>query len=615
MKKTLLIVSAMVFGSVAVAQQRSDNPITLSETETERTNLSHELTNQFINHKEAERFVAVGSTRGGCPDILLEEDFQSQMIPASWPNLDLDGHTDANGRPDEWYIRFEEQSTTPGDTNWVATSSSWFTSLQTANNWLILDAVTICDPSFVLRWWSAPFEGPTYLDGYTVYLSPTGSALPNDFTVTLAEFAEGDDMGNVGPGIEHTEYNGINGVLQQWSVALGAYNGQTVRIAFVHDSYDDNLIAIDDIQIIQDEPYDLAAENVYRGSNYFLTPMNQVRPMTPSGDVTNESLSAVTNPTMTFDVIDGVLANQFSNTQTTGTIAAGATESFTSGAAYTPPMTEEVYGVVGTASGDETDPILSNNTDTAFFLVTDTIFGRETGNVTGALSIGAGSPGVMANLFELTADDWISSISVFLSAPTIGDTIVGRVYSMSGGQPSSLVASTDTMFIVSDQAGLRTLVINGGPVYLPAGSYAVGIEETISSSASVGTETTSYVPGEAWVFFQNAWVNPEAFEFYVAFTIRMNLLGTIPTGLADSRDDGFSIYPNPNNGNFEIRSSGANVSSFEVLNVSGQLISSVALNLPSGGAYSFNQNLSEGIYFVRLFTDSGVLTSKMVVTQ
>jgi hypothetical protein len=79
------------------------------------------------------------------------EDFQSKTIPAAWMNLDLDGNTDANNRPMNWYILADLQTTMPGDTNWVAAASSWFRPFAQANNWLIPVQINVSDPTFEVR--------------------------------------------------------------------------------------------------------------------------------------------------------------------------------------------------------------------------------------------------------------------------------------------------------------------------------------------------------------------------------------------------------------------------------------------------------------------------------
>lgn len=531
MKKPLFFTAGLMLlgGYSSVAQSRgAEQPNASLVGSSPTTNESYQV-QSFVNEVPNLSLVSLSESRGGCPDTLLWEDFQDQQIPGTWINLDLDGNTDANGRPQDWYVDYDVQSTSPGDTNWVA--SSWFTPFSVANNWLILDQVTICDPNYVLKWESKPFEGPAYLDGYKVLLSPSGGSAPSDFTVELADFAEGDGAGNVGPGIEHTLYNGNNGLLMEWTAALGAYNGQTVRIAFRHESDDDNLIMIDNIFVGRDNAFDLAATNLYRGTEYPLTPKTQVRPVVPSGDVTNVSATAVSACTLNFEIVNSGLQVLLDQDETGGALAGGQTQSFTlTGGGFTPPSgVIEDYAVTITASNatlGETDPDLSNNTATDGFSVTDTVFAREAGNTTGALSIGGGSGGIegkLCNKFELVNDDYVSSISAFRTTGSIGDTTSAEIFSDNAGTPNALIASSAIIYGNTTDPSLYTYPLQNGPVFLTAGTYYACINEGAPTSASIATTTEDYVPGTAHVFFNNTWGLSEDYSFFVAFVIRMNM--------------------------------------------------------------------------------------------
>ncbi|MEM6725832.1 MAG: choice-of-anchor J domain-containing protein, partial [Bacteroidota bacterium] len=196
-----------------------------------------------------------------CDAILLSEDFQAQAIPAGWTNLDLDMAADVNARPMDFYI-FESLANplADGSPNFVAAASSWFNPPGASNNWLITPPLTICANDFTLSWDSAPFEGPAFMDGYTVQISTT-DANPNSFNDVVFTVAEGDNIGNVGPGTPHTNFMGTNGLLQSWEVDLSSYNGSTIYIAFVHQTNDDNLIMFDNIQVARNAQVDVTVAN------------------------------------------------------------------------------------------------------------------------------------------------------------------------------------------------------------------------------------------------------------------------------------------------------------------------------------------------------------------
>lgn len=228
--------------------------------------------------------------------VLLNEDFQENDFShiqitypsvstsdTSWYNYDEDGLPDGSGttRNDEWFLTYAfavaDSLTTTGDTNVVITSNSWFSSPGQAKNWLITKSLDLPAGTGTLKYKSASFQTPYYLDGYQVLLSNSDNDL-GSFSTVLAEAGEytaGD--ATAGAADDYSGYTfapagawtqGINGgvivpaevedsgdharytgVLTEKTVDLSAYAGQTIFIAFLHNSFDDNLISLDDIRV------------------------------------------------------------------------------------------------------------------------------------------------------------------------------------------------------------------------------------------------------------------------------------------------------------------------------------------------------------------------------
>lgn len=239
---------------------------------------------------------------GSKAQVLLNQDFQGDLsdiligYPAgtatdvNWYDHDEDLMADGSTggtRPGEWYLAYAfavADSITPGgDTNLVLASNSWTNDFSTPiSNWLITPSVTLPSSGFtsiVVRWKSASFQTPLYLDGYTVKLATANNDL-SSFTTTLYNAAEYSDEGGTYPsyGCVFADYEFLpvgawvhgwdgtadvmaelednagdcsrwRGIQAQKTVDLSAYAGQTVFIAFEANSHDDNLLSIDDIQI------------------------------------------------------------------------------------------------------------------------------------------------------------------------------------------------------------------------------------------------------------------------------------------------------------------------------------------------------------------------------
>jgi hypothetical protein len=221
-------------------------------------------------------------------DTLLFENFQGDSIDyiltgfptednlwPDWVNYDLDGLADQSGsdRPDEWFLAlaWAEQDTNymplmySDSDNVVIASNSW--TLDAANpvlNYLVLPKIFISDDQAVLRWKSAPFQTPRYVDGYHVLVSVGGNE-DYEFTDTLATFAEFLDATDLedtntytfSEGIRHTlveidpaDITRQRGVLQEWEVSLADYEGMSIHVCFLHRCFDDNLIGLDDILVL-----------------------------------------------------------------------------------------------------------------------------------------------------------------------------------------------------------------------------------------------------------------------------------------------------------------------------------------------------------------------------
>jgi hypothetical protein len=237
---------------------------------------------------------------GDIPFVEEPDDAEAE----DWLSVDLDNTADANARPQNWYgttdFRYSVEES-PEDTNFVMASSSWLDGFAPGNrNYLITPEVAIED-GYVLNWSSGVFHTPRYADGYSVRISPDADMTDletnfSDLLFSQAQMVEevswvvdyypGIDYGGcaaaagisqeeidatcwypeeIGDGTGGTAYISADnhtltdfilesgtsyvGLLEPHTVDLSAYAGMTVRIAWVHDSDDDNLVMVDDISV------------------------------------------------------------------------------------------------------------------------------------------------------------------------------------------------------------------------------------------------------------------------------------------------------------------------------------------------------------------------------
>lgn len=229
------------------------------------------------------------------PDTLLIENFEQDptevmaSFPSgadlTWVNFDLDGLpgqcVDGGSTPNGWY--WESDLGDFSSPNSCYTSCSYFNDDPESDarcaNWLILPPVFIPNSTCFLQWKSLSFLGPAFLDGYQVLVSTTtNDPIEGAFTDTLFSAAEmATCLGNCNtvslndytfsPGYIHangytnsayyfldgppgSKFN--HGRLEPHNVSLSAYEGQTIYVAFLHDSNNDYLLQLDDILVVDD---------------------------------------------------------------------------------------------------------------------------------------------------------------------------------------------------------------------------------------------------------------------------------------------------------------------------------------------------------------------------
>lgn len=143
------------------------------------------------------------------------------------------------------------------------------------------------------------------------------------------------------------------------------------------------------------------------------------------------------------------------------------------------------------------DSDLSNNTDSALFAVTDSVFSKTSDAWTDTLSLQ--NTGMIGTVFNYTKADTISSLSVFLVNPQPGDSLRMEVYSMAVG-PDTLMGVSRTLIVdsVTAQTGWFTMPLLDTLV-MPATSYFVGVQQYMTDRLNMGISPQKFVAGGNFV--------------------------------------------------------------------------------------------------------------------
>lgn len=244
--------------------------------------------------------------------------FPEDVDPEFWANWDEDELTDNNGELSAWYWSESSVAAVDSVQGGVYMSVSWMENYAEGNrNWLITPGIYLSDDSGELTWKSAPYQTPLWADGYSVYISTTDNS-DLSFTDMVAQFAQylgsnsdtgatGDyDLYDFSEGFIHGadgEYIEVgddlqrnNGILRPNTVSLADYAGQTIYIAFVHDSDDDNILFIDDIQVTGNGSL-VDVEEISEGKPFKVGP-------NPTSDFINVSYELMGLSDVVFEVFD-----------------------------------------------------------------------------------------------------------------------------------------------------------------------------------------------------------------------------------------------------------------------------------------------------------------------
>ncbi|WP_300668995.1 choice-of-anchor J domain-containing protein [Soonwooa sp.] len=170
---------------------------------------------------------------------IFQEDFDGNGPGISaWTVIHASGNTPASpvSHINGWSVadrsgpdgEFQEP---PG--NNAAMSTSWFNPVGVANEWLISPSVAISGSKPTLVW-QAKAEDPQFPDGYKVMLSPNGGNTIADFTIEL--FSKSSE----------------NASWTTRNADLSAYLGKNIRFAFVNNSDDKYILAVDNVKVVND---------------------------------------------------------------------------------------------------------------------------------------------------------------------------------------------------------------------------------------------------------------------------------------------------------------------------------------------------------------------------
>ncbi len=387
----------------------------------------------------------------------LYEDFEGGVLPAGWAVEDVDGLTPSDdgfwGTSSSWMIIAETAS------NYAAASTSWYTTGETANDWIITPQVTPVAGDLLT--WDARAHSASYPDGYEVRYSTTtqtaAGCLANAALLVVAE--------------ENLAWTGH-------SVDIAAHVGVPTYYCFRNNSTNMWNLYLDNVRVGANIQYDLSLDSVTNPHQYGWFPTFLADDFTLVGNVTNDGPNVLTNVQMTVDVDYNGTPQTPIVSNTVASLASAASDVLTA-ADFTPGATG-TYTVAYTAGMTETDDVPSNNTATRVHHVTDSYLSRsDWDSIAG--SVGFGTPlGHFGTLFETGQELQVQGVDFVMQGLTEGTTYNAYIWSWDTGtgQPVTITATSDPFVRTAAEADYVYVEFPGGPVTVGAQFFVSVYEPT-----------------------------------------------------------------------------------------------------------------------------------------
>jgi len=502
MKKTKLLLPLLLFISCLQVSNRMDAQIIFKET--------------FDN--------IAGPTAGGAG---------TYTFPTGWLLRNVDNRTPAanvNYVNNAW-TRREDFGGNVGDS--CAFSTSWYSPVGVANDWMWTPAIAIPATGTTMLKWRGKAYDATYKDGYEVRImvsptTPTGGAgtIGNQITnsTLLSSIPE-----------ENTAWTAR-------SIDISSYAGQTVRISFRNNSNDKFMLVIDDITVEKILNYDASLISITTLPYSKIPKGYNTVPL--GGKLKNLGTNALNSITLSANIYDG--ANNLvhvANGGLTASMAANAEVDYTIGN-WTPTQTGN-FTIKYFPILLQTDERTSNDTLSTQISITDSVYARDTGNISGQLGIGGGltGNGFLGQSYFFSNPSLLTSISITYTQGYTGVRYGVSVWNTDGtGKPTTLLGVTDTLLYSSNSAIYTTIPIHNGPLYLAGNANYVFAAMEFDSTMAVAQTTDRFTAGTVWTYWPGTpfggWAPIENFgsNFAKALVIRPNIQARMNewTGAVDS---------------------------------------------------------------------------------
>lgn len=607
MKKIYIFIAFVMISGFIFAQTRQMTTSNLSSTKiTSKQVIASQATpnQKGVRIEHTGKAISTNYSKSTLATVPYLETFDAGM-PADYVISDLDGNVSHyTFITDAWTVVQLTGFATP-----AATSTSWYNTTSTSNDWMITTGIQIpATGAFEIKWKGKASDISPYNDSYEVYVTSTIAGS----TPVTTDF--------ISPAIFTTA--GENNAWTNHSYVLpGTFNGQTIYIAFRNNMYDGNLLSVDDIEVKAYIAHVNEVEVVstfadFSGMSYYeVTPLSQAGAVDLAGVVLNSGSAAQTNVTLTAS--DNI--NSITGTTSLASQASGSQDTLI----YTATLdnsTPKSYGFSMNVTQTQTDEVPLNNIGDSIYLYTDNSWYLRSSSVNQYLSTYSFATPIVATTgmeygcnYHFMNNDQIDSIFVYLYGSNGTGTITAKLYNVDLTTGARTVVAQSAPYTSTGtpwefvQLALTTPYTVTAPALLTATiqlNVNIAAHDTIKVLADGSFIGDASIGGVASLYDGSTW---DWYSFgAVPFVGLINDFGT-GIGHNNMTKDVF-IYPNPTSNTLYVVNQKANT--VEIYNLTGQVIATFnnqnVINV---------SNLSQGTYFVKVITDSKVITEKINIVR
>ncbi len=421
------------------------------------------------------------------------------------------------------------------------------------------------------------------------------------------------------PGLSNND-NTMNPQKVDINISSVAGNEDTVFIRFRYRASDAWFWAIDDVQILVQDQYDLEGKDVSFGTvgnwgyklPYYQIPVDQIAPIEITGRVKNAGHTLQSDIIITSSTTDG-----FTGSSASAPLFANQSGTFDVQNLWTPQATLGTKMITTVASSSATDQDPSNDTlDNASLKISPKYYARSTDVRTGRVSNNFHQFGYeTGNIFDIFSDATVTSAMVHVAAEsTPGALLFARVYEAIDSVTFNLRSISDTVIVPSlmNDSVFRVRLID--PVYMEAGKSYLLTAGSTGSSTFPGLVMGTSNKAEIFTTFFLAENSTTWYSFTETPMVKMNFESVVDLDSYDDEKDELFIYPNPSTGIFTISTKNGPDDSIEItlMSTTGQIIEKSASLNEMTVDFSY---LPNGTYFIQVGSSKSSIMEKIVILK